>query len=198
VSLVFACHERQACHLLEETIVNAEPKNDATLFTREEAKRTLDEIRRRYGIQESDFRDHSNVGSFSNPSAKAARQLRRPTVKHQRSACKAPTVPVEPVQSEPNLELQKVRHRDAPASASLPENKIFHYLIQIAECAVALHCEVTAECESDARYHVKQIPNLMEWREILDAELGEMIKNEKARSKKTKKARLSGGVAAPF
>jgi hypothetical protein len=170
-------------HLLEETILKAEPKNNASLFTREEAKRTLDKVRRHYGIQESGSRAHSNAGA----SAKAAKQQRRRTVKPQPSASKAPTVPVEPVQSEPNLQLQKVLDRNAPAPASPPDNQIFHYLIQIAECAVALHCEVTAECESDARYHVKQIPNLMEWREILDAELGEIIKNEKARSKKPRK-----------
>jgi hypothetical protein len=39
---------------------------------------------------------------------------------------------------------------------------------------------------------------LVEWREISGAELGEIIKNEKARLKKTKKARFSGGVPEPF
>jgi hypothetical protein len=184
--------------LLEETILKAEPKNDATLFTREEAKRTLDEVRRRYGIQESDPRAHSNAVSSSNSSAKAAKQQSCPTVKDEPSASKALTVPPVPVQPEPNLELQKVRHHDSPGPASPHDIQIFHYLIQIAECAVALHCEVTAQCESDARYHVKQIPNLMEWREILGTELGKIIKNEKARSKKTEKARFSGRVAAPF
>jgi hypothetical protein len=101
------------------------------------------------------------------------------------------------MRSKPYLEPQKLRHRDIPAPACFPDNQIFHYLIQIAECAVALHCEVAAGCESDARHHIKQIPNLLEWREISGAELSE-IKNEKARLKKTKKARFIGEVAPPF
>jgi hypothetical protein len=42
-----------------------------------------------------------------------------------------------------------------------------------------LHCEVTAESELAAKHRVKQIRNLLEWREISVEELGEIIKNEK-------------------
>jgi hypothetical protein len=181
----------------KETDFDAKPKNDPRPFTREEARRTLDEVRRRYGIQDSDPRTHPSVGSSSNAPTKAAKQQLRPTVKPQPSASKALAITVKRTRSKPNLELLKVRHDDSPTPGSPRDNQIFHYLIQIAECAVALHCEVAAECEPDARHHIKQIPNLLEWREISGAELCE-IKNEKARLKKTKKARFSGGFAAPF
>jgi hypothetical protein len=183
---------------LEETDLDAKPKNGPRPLTREEARRTLDEVRRRYGIEVSNPEAHQNVSTSSNAPTKAAKQPPRPTVKSQPSASKALAIPVKRMRSKPNLEPQKLRHCDIPAPASPPDNQIFHYLIQIAECAVALHCEVTAECESDARHHIKQIPNLVEWREISGAELGEIIKNEKARLKKTKKARFSGGVPEPF
>jgi hypothetical protein len=34
---------------LEETVLKARPNNDRSRFTRNEAKRPLDEVRRRYG-----------------------------------------------------------------------------------------------------------------------------------------------------
>jgi hypothetical protein len=81
-----------------------------------------------------------------------------------------------------------------PASGSASDDKSFHYLIRIAECKLTLHCEVTADSEAAARHHVKQIPNLMEWREISGAELAEIMTNERARSKEVKHGRLSRGV----
>ena len=66
-----------------------------------------------------------------------------------------------------------------PASGSPSDDKSFHYLIRIAECKLTLHCEVTADSEAAARHHVKQIPNLMEWREISGAELAEIMTNER-------------------
>jgi hypothetical protein len=86
---------------------------------------------------------------------RAAKHQPRPTVNPKPSASKALAIPVQRMRSKPYLEPQKLRHRDIPAPASFPDNQIFHYLIQIAECAVALHCEVTAGCESDARHHIK-------------------------------------------
>jgi hypothetical protein len=192
----FAWRQRQAFDLLKEMVLKAEPKNDPRRLTREEAKHTLDEVRRRYGIHDSDPRANPGAGSASKPPVTSAKKQPRHTVTHQPFASRALIVPVERMRSEPNREPQKIRDYDTPAYASPPDNQIFHYLIQIAECAVALHCEVTATCESDARHHVKQIPNLMEWREISGAELADIIKIEKARSKNTKKARFRGAVAA--
>jgi hypothetical protein len=47
-------------------------------------------------------------------------------------------------------------------------------LIRIAECALTLHCEVNADDDAAARHQVKQIPNLMAWRQISSEELAEI------------------------
>jgi hypothetical protein len=51
------------------------------------------------------------------------------------------------------------------------ENRTFHYLIRIAECALPLHCEIEAQNAAAARQQVQRIPNLIEWREISVEEL---------------------------
>jgi hypothetical protein len=181
---------------LEEIAFDAKPTNDLRPFTREEARRTLSEVRRRYGIDVTDPEAHQDVSMSSNAPTKAANR-QPPTGNPQPTASKLLAIPVQRMRSKPYLDPQKLRHRNIPAPPSCLDIHIFHYLIQIAECAVALHCEVTAECESDARHHLKQIPNLLGWREISCAELSE-IKDENARSKKTKRARFIGAVAAPF
>jgi hypothetical protein len=78
------------------------------------------------------------------------------------------------------LEVGEARHPSIPTSGS--DNHSFHYLIRIAECTLPLHCEVIADSDAAARHHVKQIPNLMEWREISGEELAEILKNERALS----------------
>jgi hypothetical protein len=182
--------------MLEETVLKATPKNDRSRFTQEEAKRKLQEVRSRYGIQDLD--PQAGPRTDMHAPLRGAKQQPRPTVEPQPTASKARTVPVERMRSEPDLELQKARLHNLAANASPPDQQIFHYLIQIAECTAALHCEVTAECEPNARHYVKQIPNLLGWREISGAELAEIIKDEKLVRGRTNKARFSGRIAAAF
>jgi hypothetical protein len=85
--------------------------------------------------------------------------------------------------NNPHLEIGEARHPSIPTSGSLTDNHSFHYLIRIAECALPLHCEVIAHSDAAARHQVKQIPNLMEWRELSDEELAEILKNERALSR---------------
>jgi hypothetical protein len=82
-----------------------------------------------------------------------------------------------------HLEIGEARHPSIPTSRSLSDNHSFHYLIRIAECALPLHCEVIAHSDAAARHQVKQIPNLMEWRELSDEELAEIVKSERALSR---------------
>jgi hypothetical protein len=157
----------------------------------------LDEVRRRYGIQDSQA--HPTEDKPSGVPMQATKQQPQPTVSPQPSASKTSSVPFERVRSEPKLEFGEALHQDNPARCGSPsDNQNFHYLIQIAECAVALYCEVTADCESSARQHIEEIPNLLECRKISGAELAEIMENEKAPSKKTKKVRFSARDAAAF
>ena len=82
-----------------------------------------------------------------------------------------------------HLEIGEARHPSIRTNGSLSDNHSFHYLIRIAEYALALHCEVIAHSDEAARHQVKQIPNLMEWRELSDEELAEILKNERALSR---------------
>jgi hypothetical protein len=80
-----------------------------------------------------------------------------------------------------HLEIGEARHPNIPTSGR--DNHSFHYLIRIAECTLPLHCEVIADSDAVARHLVKQIQNLMEWRELSGEEFAEILKNERGPSK---------------
>lgn len=164
--------------------MKAKPENDPSRFTREQAQRALDGVRKRYGIRQSDSPAHLRVNTASSAPKEPAKQQPRPSVSLEPPIPKTPFVAVQRMRPGPHLELGGVRHPGTPASGPTSDNRTidyqsFHYLIRIAECALTLHCEVTADSEAAARHHVKQIPNLMEWREISVKELAEINKNEK-------------------
>jgi hypothetical protein len=140
--------------------LKAKPNKDPGRFTREEAKRTLDEVRKRYGILEPGSQAHQHVKTSSNARSKAAKQQPRPMVGLASSVPKEPSFPAEQARSAPPL------NPVIPSGGCPSDKKTFQYLIRIAECALTLHCEVTADNDAAARNLVEQIPNLLEWREI--------------------------------
>jgi hypothetical protein len=144
--------------------LKANPKSDPSRFTQEEAKRTLDEICRRHGIQESDSQAQPHMNKSLVVPTESAKQP-RPTLRSEASLSKAHSVPVDPLRSEPSLERAGVCHPIFTATESASDNKTFHYLIRIAECTLTLHCEVNADNDAGARKLVGQIPNLLEWRQ---------------------------------
>jgi hypothetical protein len=178
-------------HLGRNKDLKAKPEYNPSRFTREKAQRTLDEVRKRYGIRQSDSPAHLRANTASSAPREPAKQQPRPSVSLEPPTPRTPFVAVERMRPGPHLELGGVRHQGIPASRPPSDNRTidyqtFHYLIRIAECALTLHCEVTANSEAAARHHVKQIPNLMEWREISGAELAEISKNERDRPKEVK------------
>jgi hypothetical protein len=160
--------------------MKAKPESNPSRFTGQEAQRTLDEVRKRYGIRQSEPEAHPRVNTSSSGPKEPAKQQPRPTVRLQPSIPKAPFVPIERMRSHPPLERRVVGHSSVRASGSRSDNHRFHYLIRIAECALTLHCEVNADDDAAARHQVEQLPNLMEWRELSGAELAEILKNERA------------------
>jgi hypothetical protein len=178
-------------HLGRNKDLKAKPEYNPGRFTRGKAQRTLDEVRKRYGIRQSDSPAHLRANTASSAPREPAKQQPRPSVSLEPPTPKTPFVAVERMRPGPHLELGGVRHQGIPTSRPPSDNRTidyqtFHYLIRIAECALTLHCEVTANSEAAARHHVKQIPNLMEWREISGAELAEILKNERDRPKEVK------------
>ena len=139
-------------------------------FTREEAQRRLDEVRRRYGIHLADPQVRPIVDSSSTRPKESAKQQPRPTV----SVPKTPLVTIDRMRSDPALKRGPIR----PASGFPSDNQSFHYLIRIAECASILHCEVKADNSAASRERVERIPNLMEWREISLEELAKILKDD--------------------
>jgi hypothetical protein len=81
------------------------------------------------------------------------------------------------MQSKPPMKRAKARHPIIHVGGTASDNKSFHYLIRIAECALTLLCEVITDSEAAAKRHVKQIPNLLEWREISGDEFVNLIRN---------------------
>jgi hypothetical protein len=69
--------------------------------------------------------------------------------------------------------------RTTATSAARRDYVEFHYLSRIVECAMTLHCQVTAQSAAGARDQVERIPNLIEWRGISAKELAEIIKAER-------------------
>jgi hypothetical protein len=104
---------------------------------------------------------------------------------------KTSLAPLEPTQSDPlvhgiksrHLEIGEARRPSVASSRSPSDDHSFHHLIRIAECALPLHCEVKADSEAAAMHQVKQIPNLMEWRDISGEKLADILKNERALSR---------------
>jgi hypothetical protein len=178
-------------HIGRNKILKAKPENNPSRFTGQQAQRTLDEVRERYGIRQSGSPAHVRVNTASSAPKEPAKQEPRPTLRLEPSITETPFVAVEPMRSGPHLELGGVRRPDIPPSGSPSDNQSFHYLIRIAECALTLYCEVTADSEATAKHHVKQIPNLMEWREVSSAELAEIISNERTGSAGVKPATAS-------
>jgi hypothetical protein len=164
-------------------------------FTREEAASTLAAIMKRYGIQPSEQQGgerRKNV-PLDAPELQAkklnAQPLRsEPVVAQKRfSQLLSPTLDFEwlpyspetprtasvPLSEDAHVATGDLDHFGHKPEAAQPakEYDIFHFLIQILECSVTLHCRVAAESPADARDQVKRIPHLIEWREISAKEL---------------------------
>jgi hypothetical protein len=135
----------------------------------EEAKRTLDEVRRRYGIYVLDTQARPpGVGSFFKMPTERADHAGRPRPSTFEKALSSTA------EVHSNSPLGRAPTRAAESSS---ENRRFYYLIRIAECALALLCEVTADGDIAARQHVNHIPNLLECREISSEEFLSLSRN---------------------
>jgi hypothetical protein len=131
----------------------------------EEAKRKLDEVRRRYGIHVLDTQARpTEARSLILSTGQAAQAL--PPSKPEAPTLK--TVLSSPAELQSSLPLRGAPTRHATGTTS--DDRRFFYLIRIAECALALLCEVTADSDVAARRHVNHIPNLLECREISSEE----------------------------
>jgi hypothetical protein len=150
-------------HVTRNESPNPKPDSDPNCFTREEAKRTLDEVRRRYGIHESAPQAHPRVYPSLIVTTEPAKHT-QPPLRPESSGSEARVSPAGQRPSRPPLKPARARHPIIPASTS--DNKCFPFLIRIAECTLTLLCEVTADSEAAAMHHLQQIPNLLEWREI--------------------------------
>jgi hypothetical protein len=167
--------------------LEANPQNNPSRFTGKEAHHTLDEVRRRYGIHQPGPQ-HPRAKTSSSPLKEPAKHQPRTRVRLGPPIPMTPLDPLKRMQLDPlvhgvNNRHCEARHPSIPTSGSLSDNHSFHYLIRIAECALPLHCEVIAHSDAAARHQVKQIPNLMKWREISGEELAEILKNERALSR---------------
>jgi hypothetical protein len=182
------------------------PEEKPNGLTREEAQLTLDKILKRYGIHPSDqpWRTRGKTVPLAAPKVETKGLLREPITSGP-AAAKKPFVPLRHAELGPPLDSEWSCYLiDTPATANVPlsnesapglaSNEVlgdkpkielpteyhnFHYLIRIVECAVTLHCQVTAESAADARDQVQRIPNLIEWREISAMELADIFKAEK-------------------
>jgi hypothetical protein len=160
-----------------------ESENGPSGSTREEAKRTLNRVLRRYGI-------HLNQRATAQ---KQERPLPAPRI-HSEIATTEPAISKRPFSRLPQRErpkrvevaevlLQHESDNGSPHGKSLwgnpqveprAQQRRFNYLIRIPECALILDCEVTAQSAIDAREKVERIPNLTEWREVSKKELAEI------------------------
>ena len=150
-------------------------------FTREEANLVLDRVRERYGIHPSGGQQHAR--SNNSPNAKAAQQNQIDAPMNFEWAY-YPNVHAATNKSALSESAAQSAVQEFPAKRfrnDLPvETQQFHYLIRIAECLLPLLCQVEAENAAEAWHRVKQIRNLIEWREISAEELAEIIADEKA------------------
>lgn len=169
--------------------MRAKPGNDLSPFNREEAKRTLDEVRKRYGIHPSEQEDHLRVKTSS--TAKKATEEKELRHRLEQSTPQKPIAPIKWTHSP--LDLGWVSPIGSETLESVSDNESFHYLIRIAECALPLHCEISAASEAAALRQVKQIPNLLGWRQIVGEELAELVKKERALATEAVVGRLMRG-----
>lgn len=149
----------------------------------EAAGLALERVRERYGIPPCDqHRRGSGCAAPPAPKAKTEQEPSKPIESWPSVIAKSdppldleweyyPAAPV--ARNEPNgSPLPKRSPIGKRHESTLPfETQTFHYLIQIAECAVPLHCQVKAETVAEALSRVEQIPNLIHCREISDVEL---------------------------
>jgi hypothetical protein len=82
-------------HLGRNKNLKAEPENNPSRFTREKAQRTLDEVRKRYGIRQSDSPAHLRANTASSAPREPAKQQPRPSVSLEPPTPKTPFVAVE-------------------------------------------------------------------------------------------------------
>jgi hypothetical protein len=161
--------------------LKAKGENDPCRFTREEAQRVLNEVRERYGLRRAESPANPGVNAaFSAPKEPASQQP-RPLVSEP-SGPNRPFLPSNGYAPDRIGNSEGFATQEFPPNGSPSDNQKYHYLIRVAECALTLHCEVTADSEPAARHRVKQIRNLLVWREISAEELAEIIKNEKSHS----------------
>jgi hypothetical protein len=158
----YRCRERPMSKANEtlRTRLNSDPCASIP----EEAKRTLDDVRRRYGIHVLDTQARPpRVNSVKMPMERSDQG--RPPSRPESSTFKKALSSTTEVHSNSPSGCTPTR-----AAESSSENRRFYYLIRIAECALALLCEVTTHSDVAARQHVNQIPNLLECREISSEE----------------------------
>jgi hypothetical protein len=141
-----------------------------------EAKRKLDEVRKRYGIHLAVPQTPPAEGTNLITPMEPVKPEPPAAVRVQPSVPITPLSPVKRMRSDPAPQRGRMRQSNVFPS----DIRSYHYLIRIAECASLLHCEVEAENDAAARERVGQIPNLMEWREISFEELAEIMVNERA------------------
>jgi hypothetical protein len=130
--------------------------NKSNQLTREEAKLTLDQVRKRYGIpsREKQVSDPETRGIVQN----IGPPLDLDWVYYQPGAANQPD--------------SREAHRSGEKLS--PKKEVFHYLVRIAECVLPLHCEVEAETAAAASQQVDKIRNLIASREISLKELAEL------------------------
>jgi hypothetical protein len=171
-ALAFYATAFGAPHVKGERTLKPRFKSEPSHSDREDAKRALDEVLRRYGISGLDQQAHQHVAKSLKAPTEGAAQT-RPTLVPDKPASN--NFPSSPSDLQSNLPLRGAPIRHATGSSS--GNRIFHYLIRIAECTSTLLCEVTADSHVAARQHVNQIPNLLECREISSEEFFSLARN---------------------
>jgi hypothetical protein len=170
-------------------------ENRSSGSTREDAKRTLDQVLRRYGIQPYDRvgtaqrQEWPLVASPVHSEAVTAEAVisNEPFSPARQRRLGAPfdlQKPGNPKQSATAEVLRENESAHGPASHNVswdmpldeqPTRHLqFHFLVRLLECALTLHCQVTAQTAIDARDQVERIPNLIEWREVSKKELAEI------------------------
>jgi hypothetical protein len=182
------------------------PKEKPTGFTREEGKLILNGVLKRYGIHPSGHPEGAQ-GEMMPPGGPKveAKELLPDPLTSGPAAAKRPSETVRQPELGPHLDFGWRRHlldraasanvvlsdepdpgpaadevlMDRPVDKPVPRvSQHFHYLIRVVECAITLHCQVTAESAADARDQVERIPNLIEWRETSAKELAELTRIE--------------------
>ena len=116
----------------------------------ERAQRRLDEVRSRYGIHLAD--------SSARPIADIpANSLKKPA---KLKLGYAPSIPKTRPKPTNGKEFGLfLKPREGRVASGFPSDECsFHFLVRIAECTSALHCEVKADHAATAREQVQRIP----------------------------------------